>query len=747
MAKRKDVLQIVLQTDGQGRVKASLAGVSKELDTLEGKERKANAAAKTLTNTLGVFASVVGAGIAINTIAEFERLDITLNNLGVSFDEVKKITSKVPFQLSQIADASIKLKAFGLDPLDGTMQALIDQSSNLGGSQETLNGIILAVGQAWAKQKLQGEEILQLVERGVPVWSILEKTLGKNAKQLQKMSEKGELGRDAIRGLIDEMGRSNFGAAADQMDTVGGAISNLKDSADQLIASLGEAGLSTVIKSSAGFLGDLAEGVRENKEEFIAVAAVIAAIKLGPLAASAGLTAHQFIRARIESYQLQVALAKMEGASAKAARGMLATGAAARGLSSAMAFLGGPAGIIAGGVTALSLWALSSDDASESTQTLNERIDTLLGNYDKIKEKELDRTLDDITAKMYEQAEAIKQIKKNASVTTAPLSGSEIAKIDALNASLMALGTQYGLVRDKRDKLNAKNTGDGNTLNDDTNNKRYELELKRQEALNANMLELSRSFYSEKEQADVLYWERKTMLENLYLEGKVASEEERRALELQITQEHEESLTAITQKETAQRAAAEQRVSAQILAMKYQVAQQSINLLSLVVGESKAGQIVVLGLQKGLAIAQISVSTQVAMMQAMAQLGPIAGPPAAAGIAKMGALSAGLVVATGIVQAANIASGGGAPSLGSPTNPINTQPASVSGAPTPASSNSVQNQTPARSGNQTVFNLVGRGTFDSEQVADMFAKFKEAIDRGDEVLISPNSRQALELSA
>ena len=54
--------------------------------------------------------------------------------------------------------------------MDGSMQAIVDQASKLGGGMERLNGISLAVGQAWAKQKLQGEEILQLVEHGVPVW-------------------------------------------------------------------------------------------------------------------------------------------------------------------------------------------------------------------------------------------------------------------------------------------------------------------------------------------------------------------------------------------------------------------------------------------------------------------------------------------------------------------------------------------------------------------------------------------------
>ncbi|MCW7554954.1 tape measure protein [Endozoicomonas gorgoniicola] len=64
----------------------------------------------------------------------------------------------------QVADAFTALKNFGLDPMDGTLQAIVDQTSKLGGGMERLNGISLALGQAWAKQKLQGEEILQLVE-------------------------------------------------------------------------------------------------------------------------------------------------------------------------------------------------------------------------------------------------------------------------------------------------------------------------------------------------------------------------------------------------------------------------------------------------------------------------------------------------------------------------------------------------------------------------------------------------------
>ena len=59
---------------------------------------------------------------------------------------------------------------------------------------------------------LVGEEALQLIERGVPVWDLLAKATGRNVQELQKMSEAGQLGRDVILQLIDAMGRQNAGA-------------------------------------------------------------------------------------------------------------------------------------------------------------------------------------------------------------------------------------------------------------------------------------------------------------------------------------------------------------------------------------------------------------------------------------------------------------------------------------------------------------------------------------------------------
>ncbi|WP_392342646.1 tape measure protein [uncultured Shewanella sp.] len=155
---------------------------------------------------------------------------------------IKDFANNTGTRLDTAKQAFASLKTFGIDPMNGSLQSMVDYNARLGGSQEKLEGIILAVGQAWAKQKLQGEEILQLVERGVPVWDLLEKVTGKNVTQLQKMSAAGELGRDVMKQLFDEMGKQANGQASKSLDLLGGQInliSNKWTEFKQIIADSG----------------------------------------------------------------------------------------------------------------------------------------------------------------------------------------------------------------------------------------------------------------------------------------------------------------------------------------------------------------------------------------------------------------------------------------------------------------------------------------------------------------------------
>ncbi|MEI8210422.1 MAG: tape measure protein, partial [Methylococcales bacterium] len=112
-----------------------------------------------------------------------------------TFEFITRFATDTPFEIDSLTKAFITLKNFGITPTTQVMDAITNQAAKLGGSTVTLNGITLALGQAWAKGKLQGQEIMQLINQNVPVYDLLAKVTGKNATQLADMSEKGLLTR------------------------------------------------------------------------------------------------------------------------------------------------------------------------------------------------------------------------------------------------------------------------------------------------------------------------------------------------------------------------------------------------------------------------------------------------------------------------------------------------------------------------------------------------------------------------
>jgi len=245
----------------------SFGGLTRGISTVTTKLLALASASLTLIGLKRAFEGVVGTG------SEFERLAVQMEAVTGSAEKgeeafawVKEFAKNTPFQLDQVGEAFVKLTAFGIDPTNGSMQAIADQAAKLGGSQETLNGIILAVGQAWAKQKLQGEEILQLVERGVPVWDLLSKATGKNVLELQKLSAAGKLGRTEISLLIEEIGKASDGAAAKSMNTMAGLVSNLKDSWEEFKNTVAKAGVFEFAKDQIELLRDKIAEMSKNGE-------------------------------------------------------------------------------------------------------------------------------------------------------------------------------------------------------------------------------------------------------------------------------------------------------------------------------------------------------------------------------------------------------------------------------------------------------------------------------------------------
>lgn len=205
----------------------------------------------------GMAAAVVGlqglTGLAkdvVNTGAAFETLEGRLSSLLGSSDkakdvfaQIKELAKTTPFEVQGLTEAYVKLTAFGLQPSMRQMQSIADTAATLGGGTEALTRVTLALGQAWTKGKLQGDEILQLAEAGVPVWDLLATATGKNTAELQKMAEAGTLGRTVILKLIDALGKENMGASAKLMATFSGAVSNAHDALDEFYSLIAQSGV------------------------------------------------------------------------------------------------------------------------------------------------------------------------------------------------------------------------------------------------------------------------------------------------------------------------------------------------------------------------------------------------------------------------------------------------------------------------------------------------------------------------
>ncbi len=196
-----------------------------------------------------------------------ERLTGSQEAASQVWEALNAISRETGTQVEANVEAYRTLKNFGLDPLDGTMQAIIDQTAALGGKQETAERITLALGQAYAKGKLQAEEMLQLVEAGVPVYDLMAKATGRNAQELQDMARKGELGRDSIRQLIAVMGEAAEGAAADRLEAFGGIIQRLRENFSAFLRRIGDSGFVDTLGNQLNRLNVFFEQNKEKADE------------------------------------------------------------------------------------------------------------------------------------------------------------------------------------------------------------------------------------------------------------------------------------------------------------------------------------------------------------------------------------------------------------------------------------------------------------------------------------------------
>lgn len=250
------------------RTNKGIRETGKAADTASKGVNRLGKAIRGLIAGFGVFQA--GKFVIFKT-AELERqtksLEVLTGSLGNArsiIKELQQFGAVTPFTSSELVETAKRLKAFGFET-----EQIVDVTKRLadvaGATGADLGGIATAFGQIQAKGRLQGEELLQLQERGIGLQDELQKMYGMTGEQFRKALEGGRISAEAVnvalQNITNEGGKYANGAIA-QSETLSGKFSTLVDNITVLAQHIGTA-LSPALKGILSLTNQILAGFND----------------------------------------------------------------------------------------------------------------------------------------------------------------------------------------------------------------------------------------------------------------------------------------------------------------------------------------------------------------------------------------------------------------------------------------------------------------------------------------------------
>ena len=178
----------------------------------------------------------------IGRLTAIESAEAKLSGLGNSAADVSSIMENAnaavkgtAYGLDEAATTAAMAVAAGIKPgqeLEGVLTTVADTASIAGASMSEMGNIF---GSVAARGKLQGDDLMQLQSRGIPVLQLLAEELGKTSEEVSDMVSKGEID---FKTFESAMSRGVGGAAKEAGETTIGAFKNMGAAAGRLGATL-----------------------------------------------------------------------------------------------------------------------------------------------------------------------------------------------------------------------------------------------------------------------------------------------------------------------------------------------------------------------------------------------------------------------------------------------------------------------------------------------------------------------------
>lgn len=229
-----------------------------------------------------------------NVRSQFQQLEISFTTMlgseqkaGALMDELIQTAARTPFNMTDVTEGAKQLLAYGIqaNEVNDTLVHLGDIASGL---NIPLSQLVYLYGTTISQGRMFTMDLRQFMGRGIPMAETLGQIMGKTVSQVQEAVTKGEVGADLVKEAIVKMSSegSKFGGLMNkQAETLQGRWSNIEDTIDQAINSIGQ--------KTQGIFGtglDLISSLIENWETLVKVigsaAVMVGTYKAGLMAAA-----------------------------------------------------------------------------------------------------------------------------------------------------------------------------------------------------------------------------------------------------------------------------------------------------------------------------------------------------------------------------------------------------------------------------------------------------------------------------
>lgn len=269
----------------------------KDVEDLNSETRNQSTLLRSLRGAAAAYFSIDGARRFVTELTritgEFEKQQVSLRAIlqdvagaDALFDKIKRLAVVSPFSVLDLTTYAKQLSAFSvpLDEIYDTTKMLADVSAGLG---VDMGRIILAYGQIRSASFLRGQELRQLTEAGIPILDELAKqfkelegravSVGEVFDRISARQVPFEMVEKAFKDMTGEGGKF-YEMQEVLADTLAGKISNLRDSYEIMMSSIGNAN-SGVLKGAVDMLTKMMNNYEQIGLDLLSLAAAYGAYK------------------------------------------------------------------------------------------------------------------------------------------------------------------------------------------------------------------------------------------------------------------------------------------------------------------------------------------------------------------------------------------------------------------------------------------------------------------------------------